>query len=57
MVDSDHTEDKREGEAAESDLPGIPLGPRTRHLLALEFGDLKDFDDPRLSGGGCFPSC
>ena len=24
------------------------LGPRTRHLLALEFGDRKDFDDPRL---------
>jgi len=29
------------------DLAGIPLAPRTRHLLALEFGDRKDFDDPR----------
>ncbi len=29
--------------------PGMGLlGPRTRHLLALEFGDRKDFDDPRL---------
>ena len=24
------------------------LGPRTRNLLALEFGDRKDFDDPAL---------
>jgi aquaporin Z len=24
------------------------LGPRSRHLLALEFGDRKDFDDPGL---------
>jgi aquaporin Z len=29
------------------ELAGIPLTPRARHLLALEFGDLKDFDDPR----------
>jgi aquaporin Z len=29
--------------------PGMGLlGPRSRHLLALEFGDVKDFDDPRL---------
>ncbi len=29
--------------------PGVGLlGPRTRHLLALEFGDRKDFDDPGL---------
>ena len=48
MADSDDTEDKHEGEAAESELAGIPLGPRTRHLLALEFGDRRDFDDPRL---------
>ena len=48
MVDRDDTEDEREDEAAESDLAGIPLGPRTRHLLALEFGDRRDFDDPRL---------
>jgi aquaporin Z len=30
------------------DLAGIPLTPRARHLLTLEFGDRKDFDDPRL---------
>jgi aquaporin Z len=24
------------------------LGPRTRHLLALEFGSKAQFDDPRL---------
>ena len=24
------------------------LGPRTRHLLALEFGSRAQFDDPRL---------
>ncbi|HEX3360301.1 MAG TPA: aquaporin [Solirubrobacterales bacterium] len=35
-------------EAAGYDLAGIPLTPRARHLLALEFGDRKDFDDPRL---------
>jgi aquaporin Z len=34
--------------AAELDLAGMPLSPRARHLLALEFGDRKDFDDPRL---------
>lgn len=48
MADSDHTEDKREDEATEANLAGIPFGPRTRHLLALEFGDRRDFDDPRL---------
>lgn len=26
----------------------LPLTPRSRHLLALEFGDLRDFDDPAL---------
>ena len=30
------------------DEGGVPLGPRARHLLALEFGDRRDFDDPRL---------
>jgi aquaporin Z len=30
------------------DLAGVPLTPRARHLLELEFGDRKDFDDPRL---------
>src|ERR1700753_4046444 len=29
------------------DLAGVPLTPRARHLLQLEFGDRKDFDDPR----------
>jgi aquaporin Z len=35
-------------ESADFDLAGIPITPRARHLLALEFGDLKNFDDPRL---------
>ncbi|MGH2966793.1 MAG: MIP/aquaporin family protein [Solirubrobacterales bacterium] len=35
-------------EATDVGLAGLPLAPRTRHLLALEFGDRKDFDDPRL---------
>jgi aquaporin Z len=26
----------------------VALGPRTRHLLALEFGSRAEFDDPRL---------
>ena len=26
----------------------MPLTPRAHHLLELEFGDRKDFDDPRL---------
>ena len=30
------------------DTAALPLSPRTRHLLTLEFGDRKDFDDPRL---------
>src|SRR5689334_13696360 len=42
----DETPDHRPDES--DDLPGLPLGPRTRHLLALEFGDRRDFDDPRL---------
>ncbi len=25
----------------------LPLAPRTRHIFALEFGDRKDFDDPK----------
>jgi aquaporin Z len=32
----------------EYELAGVPLTPRARHLLTLEFGDRKDFDDPRL---------
>jgi aquaporin Z len=35
-------------EAPGYDLAGVPLTPRARHLLELEFGDRKDFDDPRL---------
>ena len=27
---------------------GLTFGPRSHHLLMLEFGDPKDFDDPRL---------
>jgi len=29
-------------------VSNLPLMPRTRHLLMLEFGDRRDFDDPRL---------
>jgi aquaporin Z len=47
-VDRDDTEGERKEESRESDLAGMPLGSRTRRLLALEFGDRKDFDDPRL---------
>jgi aquaporin Z len=33
----------------QDEAPGIGLlGPRTRHLLALEFGSKAEFDDPRL---------
>ncbi|MGP0101179.1 MAG: MIP/aquaporin family protein [Solirubrobacteraceae bacterium] len=33
----------------QGELPGLgPLGPRTRHLLALEFGSRAQFDDPAL---------
>ena len=41
-------EDSQKGAPSEPDQQGVPLSPRTRHLLALEFGDLKDFDDPSL---------
>jgi aquaporin Z len=30
------------------DIAGVPLTPRAQHLLELEFGDRKDFDDSRL---------
>jgi aquaporin Z len=30
------------------DIAGVPLTPRANHLLELEFGDRRDFDDPRL---------
>src|ERR1700710_883069 len=32
----------------EYEIGTLPFSPRTRHLLMLEFGDRKDFDDPRL---------
>lgn len=48
MVDRDDTEDERKDRSTDSDLAGTPLAARTAHLLALEFGDRKDFDDPRL---------
>ena len=33
----------------QEEAPGLGLlGPRTRHLLALEFGAKAQFDDPRL---------
>ena len=43
---SDGFDDRHD--AGQSDVAGVPLGPRARALLALEFGDPKDFDDPRL---------
>jgi aquaporin Z len=39
--------DKAPPEAPARDLAGVPLPPRAEHLLMLEFGDRKDFDDPR----------
>jgi aquaporin Z len=36
-------------EVPTGEAPGLGLlGPRTRHLLALEFGSTAQFDDPRL---------
>jgi len=34
-------------EPSEPAAQGMAFGPRTHHLLMLEFGDRKDFDDPR----------
>ncbi len=31
---------------ADPSSQGLTFGPRSRHLLTLEFGDRKDFDDP-----------
>ena len=39
--------DKAPPQATASELAGVPLTPRAEHLLTLEFGDRKDFDDPR----------
>ncbi|HEY5333813.1 MAG TPA: hypothetical protein VIJ21_09725 [Solirubrobacterales bacterium] len=33
---------------SELEAAALPLTPRSRHLLTLEFGDRRDFDDPRL---------
>ena len=33
---------------AEFAVAGVPLSPSAQHLLTLEFGDRKDFHDPRL---------
>src|ERR1700739_3678452 len=37
----------RSSGAPESSSIGLEVVPRTRHLLMLEFGDRRDFDDPR----------
>jgi aquaporin Z len=49
-----HPDEQNREEPAEFDVAGQPLSPRARHLLALEFGDLKEFDDPRLEGRRLF---
>jgi aquaporin Z len=41
-------------EVVQEELPGVVLGPRTRHLLALEFGSRAQFEDPRLAGRRLF---
>jgi aquaporin Z len=48
MSDDRVEEPEDQEEATDVGLAGLPFAPRTRHLLALEFGDRKDFDDPRL---------
>ena len=37
----------RSAEPADPASGGMAFGPRTHHLLMLEFGDRRDFDDPR----------
>jgi aquaporin Z len=54
MSDKGPEERRDPGESMGWDLAGAPLSPRARHLLALEFGDRKDFDDPRLEGRRLF---
>jgi hypothetical protein len=49
MSDDRVEEPEDQEEATDVGLAGLPLAPRTRHLFALEFGDRKDFDDPRQS--------
>jgi aquaporin Z len=41
-------------ELVQEELPGVELGPRARHLLALEFGSRAQFEDPRLAGRRLF---
>jgi aquaporin Z len=41
-------------EVAQEELPGLGLGPRAQHLLALEFGSRAQFEDPRLAGRRLF---
>jgi aquaporin Z len=36
------------GPSADPASQGMAFGPRSHHLLMLEFGDRKDFDNPRL---------
>ena len=46
------TDSTRESEVGPNDddapIEGSPFSPRLTHRLMLEFGDRKDFDDPRL---------
>jgi len=35
-------------DGSEFDVAGVPLSPRAQQLLELEFGDRRDFHDPRL---------
>jgi aquaporin Z len=46
-VDRDDSAERKDV-PADPQFAGLPLSPRSRHLLALEFGDRRDFDDPRL---------
>ena len=46
--ESDKDVDREEGDADHLTVAGVSLSPFTRHLLELEFGDRRDWDDPRL---------
>ncbi|MFN8216790.1 MAG: aquaporin [Solirubrobacterales bacterium] len=48
MSDRHDDEAGRGGEGTDLSLAGTTLTPHTSHVLMLEFGDRKDFDDPRL---------
>jgi aquaporin Z len=39
--------DEQAGPSTDPTSQAMAFGPRTHHLLMLEFGDRKDFDDPR----------